>query len=254
MSNLRLELFAVPGIPQIKAGDDLGTLIAECIDTAHLQLLDGDVVIVAQKIVSKAEGRTVCLNDVKPGAEAIELARAADKDPAMVQLILDESHSIVRHRPGVIIAEHKAGWILANAGIDRSNVTSDADQVLLLPERPNQSARQLRNEFRQRYGIQCGVIVADSVGRPWRMGTTGMALGSAGVEALANLRGQSDMFGRLLEVSEHAVADSIASAAELLLGEADEAIPVVILRGLNEGHSEQDATALLRSKHEDMFR
>ena len=132
MSNLRLELFAVPGIPKIKAGDDLVQIIADSIDAASLKLADGDVVVVAQKIVSKAEARSVCLKDVSPGAEAIELAAEADKDPAIVQLILNESRRIVRHRPGVIIAEHKSGWVLANAGIDRSNVTVDGDEVLLL--------------------------------------------------------------------------------------------------------------------------
>ena len=254
MSQTRLELFGVPGLPQFSAGDDLAALIGDGMVAAGMAPIDGDVLVVAQKIVSKAEGRTTLLSSVTPGTEAVELAKAADKDPAIVQLILDESSRIVRHRPGVIIAEHKAGWILANAGIDRSNVTANPDEVLLLPERPNASAEVIRQAMRARFGVTLGVVIADSVGRPWRMGTTGMALGSAGVEALANLRGRSDMFGRLLEVSEHAVADSIAGAAELVMGEADEAMPVVIVRGLNEGYSKQDAEVLLRPSHEDMFR
>ncbi len=254
MSNTRLELVGVPGLPQVKPGDDLASLIANGMVAAGIEPADGDVLVIAQKIVSKAEGRTALLSSITPGAEASKLAAAADKDPAIVQLILDESTRIVRHRPGVIIAEHKAGWILANAGIDRSNVTANPDEVLLLPENPNASAATIRTAMRTRFGVTIGVVIADSVGRPWRMGTTGMALGSAGVEALANLRGRSDMFGRLLAVSEHAVADSVAGAAELLMGEADEAIPVVIVRGLNEGYSEQDADVLLRPAQEDLFR
>jgi coenzyme F420-0:L-glutamate ligase/coenzyme F420-1:gamma-L-glutamate ligase len=250
----RLELIAVPGVPQIAAGDDLAELIAAAIDASDYRLTDGDVIVIAQKIVSKAEGRTVRLQDVEPSDEARELAEAADKDPAVVQVILDESRSIVRHRPGVIIAKHKLGFVLANAGIDRSNVRGDANEVLLLPRDPNGSARELRERLGQHFGARLGVIIADSVGRAWRMGTTGMTLGCAGVEALANLRGRPDLFGRPLEVSEHAVADSIASAAELLLGEADEATPVVIVRGLDEGRSEQDSSVLLRPEQEDMFR
>lgn len=254
MTNRRLELIAVSGIPQVTTGDHLGNIIADSIAAANLSLIDGDVLVVAQKIVSKAEGRTVRLGDIKASDAAIELAKITNKEPAIVQLILDESSSIVRHRPGVIIAKHKQGWILANAGIDRSNVTEREDEVLLLPEQPDATASQLRDDLAARYASTIGVIIADSVGRPWRMGTTGMTLGSAGVEALANLRGQQDMFGRILEVSEHAVADSIASAAELLLGEANEATPVVIVRGLNEGYSAQNSTVLLRPTEEDMFR
>jgi len=169
-------------------------------------------------------------------------------------LILDESRRILRHRPGVLIAEHHLGFVLANAGIDRSNVTEDTDDVLLLPENPDQSATELRRELSDKLGVKLGVIIADSVGRAWRMGTTGMTLGCAGVEALANLRGKADMFGRILQVSEHAIADSIASAAELLMGEGDEATPVVIVRGLRQGDSEQNSKVLLRKAHEDMFR
>lgn len=254
MTNRRLELIAVSGIPQVTTGDHLGNIIADSIAAANLSLIDGDVLVVAQKIVSKAEGRTVRLGDIKASDAAIELAKITHKEPAIVQLILNESSAIVRHRPGVIIAKHKQGWILANAGIDRSNVTEREDEVLLLPEQPDATANQLRDDLAARYASTIGVIIADSVGRPWRMGTTGMTLGSAGVEALANLRGQQDMFGRILEVSEHAVADSIASAAELLLGEANEATPVVIVRGLNEGYSAQNSTVLLRPTEEDMFR
>ncbi len=254
MAISQLSLFAIPGIPLVHHGDDLVALLTDALNAAGLTLADGDVVVVAQKLISKAEGRTVSLNNVQPSDKAIEIATATDKEPAIVQLILDESRKILRHRPGILIAEHKLGFVLANAGIDRSNVTPDADDVLLLPENPDQSAAELRAGLADKLGLQMGVIIADSVGRAWRMGTTGMTLGSAGVEALANLRGQQDMFGRVLEVSEHAVADSIASAAELLMGEADEATPVVVVRGLHQGNSEQDSKVLLRAEHEDMFR
>lgn len=249
-----LTLHSVSGIPLIRPGDDLAGFILAALADNDLPLHDGDVVVIAQKLVSKAESRLRRLSEVEASAEAINLARSADKDPAMVQLILDESRAVLRHRPGVIIAEHRLGMVLANAGIDRSNVTDDRDVVLLFPEDPDASARGLKQRFDEHCQARIGVIIADSVGRAWRMGTTGMAIGTAGVEALVNLRGRRDMFGRELEVSEHAVADSLASAAELLMGEADEATPVVVIKGLREGTSTQDSRVLLRPAAEDMFR
>jgi len=254
MAIRQLSLLAVPGLPLVHQGDDLVALLISALESADLTLHDGDVLVVAQKIISKAEGRIVSLKTVQPSEKAIELAGATDKEPAVVQLILDESREILRHRPGVLIAEHRLGFVLANAGIDRSNVTEDADDILLLPENPDQSAAELRRGLSDKLGVKLGVIIADSVGRAWRMGTTGMTLGCAGVDALVNLRGQTDMFGRVLQVSEHAVADSIAAAAELLMGEADEATPVIIVRGLHQGDSGQDSNVLLREKLEDMFR
>jgi coenzyme F420-0:L-glutamate ligase/coenzyme F420-1:gamma-L-glutamate ligase len=250
----QLTLVAVPGIPLIGKGDDLVAILLDALRAAAIELADGDIVVVAQKLISKAEGRTVALSTVEPSAAAIELAAATEKEPAIAQLIIDESRRILRSRPGVIIAEHKLGFVLANAGIDRSNVEADADVVLLLPENSDQSAAELRAGLSAALGIQLGVIIADSVGRAWRMGTTGMTLGCAGVEALANLRGRHDMFGRELQVSEHAIADSVASAAELIMGEADEATPVVIVRGLDQGTATQNSQVLLRPNDEDMFR
>lgn len=241
-------------MPLVQPGDDLAALISAALQAAALTLKDGDVLVVAQKPVSKAEGQLRRLSDVQPGPAARELAAAARKDPAMVQLILDESRAILRHRPGVIIAEHRSGVVLANAGIDRSNVAADPDWVLLLPADSDASARALRSRLGDALGVSIGVVIADSVGRAWRMGTIGMALGCAGVEALVNLRGRQDMFGRVLEVSEHAVADAVAAAAELVLGEADEATPVVIARGLLQGNSTQSSAVLLRPAAEDMFR
>ena len=254
MGTSQLSLFTVPGIPLIHPGDDLAAIISNAMQAAQQEIVDGDVVIIAQKLISKAEGRLVALSSVEPGPEAIELAAAAEKEPGIAQLILDESARILRRRPGVIIAEHNLGFVLANAGLDRSNVDVDDDMVLLLPLNPDKSAADLRNGLSKVTGASLGVIIADSVGRAWRMGTTGMTLGCAGVEALANLRGHHDMFGRELLVSEHAIADSIASAAQLLMGEADEATPVVVLRGLGQGSSTQDSQLLLRPADEDMFR
>lgn len=250
----KIEFFAVGGLPLVHAGDDLAATILRALAAADTELRDGDVVVVAQKLVSKAEGRQRRLSEVVVSAAARKLAAATAKDPAMVQLVLDESTAIVRHRPGVIIAEHRSGIVLANAGIDRSNVDADADWVLLLPEDSNASAAALRGALEQATARHLGVIIADSVGRAWRMGTTGMTLGCAGVDALVNLRGREDMFGRVLEVSEHAVADAIAAAAELVMGEANEATPVVIGRGLQQGSNSGDAAPLLRPRHEDMFR
>ena len=254
MTARTISVSAVTGIPMVQTGDDLCALILAGLRDSALTLADDDILVVAQKIVSKAEGRVVALASVEPSAEAISLAAETDKEPAIVQLILDESNAIIRHRPGVLIAEHKLGIVLANAGIDRSNVAEDADEVLLLPEDPDASARSLREQLAAATGLRLGVIIADSVGRAWRMGTTGMAIGAAGVEALANLRGRHDLFGRELQVSEHAVADSLAATAELLLGEANEATPVAHIRGYPAADSEQDSKVLLRPKHEDMFR
>jgi len=250
----QLSLFAVPGIPLIGNGDDLCRILLDAMQSAGIQLEDGDVLVIAQKLVSKAEGRVVSLSTVEPGAEAIQLAAATEKEPAIVQLILNESRKVLRSRPGVIIVEHRLGFVAANAGIDRSNVDPDSDRVLLLPEDPDRSAAELRAGLESALSLRLGVIIADSVGRAWRMGTTGMTLGCAGVEALANLRGRADMFGRILQVSEHAVADAIAAAAELIIGEADEGTPVVVVRGLDQGQSDQDAKVLLRPEREDMFR
>jgi len=254
MTSGQLTVLPVPGIPLIHVGDNLSDIIRAALGSNGLTLESGDVLVIAQKIVSKTEGRTVRLSEVTVTPEATELAAQTDKEPAIIQLILDESTQILRHRPGVLIAEHKSGIVLANAGIDRSNVDEDQDVVLLLPEDSDKSAAELRAALEKSSGLQLGIVIADSVGRAWRMGTTGMALGCAGVESLANLRGRKDLFDRELQVSEHAIADAIAAAAELVMGEADEAMPAVIVRGLDQGNSEMDAKPLLRPAHEDMFR
>lgn len=254
MSAPNLSLFALEGIPLISEGDNVGAIIAQALSLPNQEPEDGDVLVLAQKIVSKAEGRAVRLDTVEPSPKARELAAEVDKDPRVVELILGESRQVIRKKPGVIIVEHLLGYILANAGIDRSNVQPEEDWVLMLPVDPDGSAEKIRKILQDHFSVHIGVIIADSVGRAWRLGTTGMALGSAGVVALDNLRGQLDLFGRKLEVSEHAVGDAVAAAAELLMGEAAEAIPAVIVRGLGAGHSEQSAAELLRPENEDLFR
>ena len=247
-----LSLFALPGIPMVQPGDDLASMIADAFERAGEAVADGDVLVVAQKIVSKSEGRYATLATVEPGNEARELAALTDKDPRMVELILSESRRVVRHRPGVIIVEHRLGFVMANAGIDNSNVEpAGADErVLLLPRDPDDSARRLR----ERLGVDCAVIVNDSVGRAWRVGTVGLALGAAGLPSLLDLRGCDDLFGRPLEVTQVALADELAAAASLLQGEADEGMPVVVVRGLAAAGPGNDGAALIRAEADDLFR
>ena len=252
-----LSLKSVPGLPEVQPGDDLAGLIAEAMRRARLQLRAGDVLVVAQKIVSKAEGRIVELATVEPGAEAVRLAAECDKDPRLVELVLRESTEVLRTVPGVIIVEHRLGLVLANAGIDQSNLRpgDDHGQALLLPEDPDASAAALRDALTARYELgNLGVIVNDSVGRAWRLGTVGLAIGVAGMTALRDLRGEPDLFGRELLVSETGAADQVASAAQVVQGEGDEGTPVVRVRGLKELGPAQTARALLRPRNMDLFR
>jgi coenzyme F420-0:L-glutamate ligase/coenzyme F420-1:gamma-L-glutamate ligase len=249
-----LALFRLPGIPLIKAGDDLAACLTEALARAGLRLEPGDVLAVAQKIVSKAEGRLVYLADVTPSPQAEELAARTAKDPRVVQLILDESLRVVRTRPGAIIVEHRLGIVLANAGIDRSNLADSEAAALLLPRDPDASARSLRAELAQRAGLAPGVLITDSVGRPWRLGTLGIAIGCAGVSGLTDLRGTEDLFGRLMETSEISPADSLAAAATLMMGEGAEGTPAVLVRGWPDTGIDQPAAAILRPGNEDLFR
>lgn len=254
MSTPALSFFPIPGIPQIDPGADLAAVLIERITAAGLTLETGDVVTIAQKIVSKAEDRFVDLNDIEPSAQASSLAYAREKDPRLAELILRESTRIVRDTPLVLIVEHRLGIVLANAGIDRSNVPGDDDTVLLLPEDPDASAAELRGQLEAHFGLALGIIITDSVGRPWRVGTTGVAIGCAGVEAMNDMRGERDTFGRVLQVAEVATADCIAGAAGLIMGEGSEALPAVICRGLGAGASDQTAQNILRPDHENLFR
>jgi coenzyme F420-0:L-glutamate ligase/coenzyme F420-1:gamma-L-glutamate ligase len=249
-----LSVFPVPGLPQIRAGADLASIIVGAARENDLQPADDDIFAVAQKIVSKSEDCVADLGQISPSPEAIELAEKTDKDPRMVELILRESNRVVRYGPGVLIVEHRTGIVLANAGIDRSNVGDGEDTVLLLPEDADISARKLRAALQAAFGVRLGVIVTDSLGRPWRLGTTGVAIGCAGVRALNDMRGQRDLFGRVLQVAEVATADCVAGAAGLIMGEGAESVPVVLVRGLRVEDSVQNAKAILRPAEEDLFR
>jgi coenzyme F420-0:L-glutamate ligase/coenzyme F420-1:gamma-L-glutamate ligase len=250
-----LSFMRVPGVPLVQPGDDLAALIGAALRAAGLMPQAGDLVAIAQKIVSKAEGRSVRLAEVTPSAEAEDIATRANKDPRVVELILRESRAVLRVSPGVIIVEHRSGIVLANAGIDRSNIEDSDERALLLPADPDASAARLRAELQREFGVALGVVITDSIGRAWRLGTVGIAIGCAGIKALNDLRGQSDMFGRTLKVSEVAVADSIAAAAVLAMGEAAEGTPLVLVRGADAGaDSGQTARDTLRPAAEDLFR
>jgi coenzyme F420-0:L-glutamate ligase/coenzyme F420-1:gamma-L-glutamate ligase len=251
----RLSLIALEGLPMVRPGDNLSALISAALETNDITLIDGDVLVVAQKIASKAEGRYVDLDDVKPSERARQLATDTGKDPRLVELILSESIRVVRHRPQLIIVEHRRGYVMANAGIDHSNVEQEGrERVLLLPEDPDATAEALRAALAAQYGRAVAIIVSDSFGRPWRRGTVGVALGTAGLPSLLDLRGRPDLFGRPLEVTQTGFADEIAAAASLLMGQAAEGLPVVIVRGLSWSAPAAPASILVRAPEEDLFR
>ena len=229
-----LEVVPLQGLPLIRAGDDLVELVASALKRNGVMPRAGDVLVVAQKIVSKAEGRIVDLATIEPSAQAIALAADVDKDPRLVEVILSESVRVVRARRGVLIVEHRLGFIMANAGVDQSNVApmDGSQRVLLLPENPDWSAKMLRRGLAALTGVDVAVVINDSFGRPWRQGTASVAIGAAGLPALVDLRGRLDLFGRRLEVSVVGFADEVAAAASLLMGQADEALPAVLIRGL----------------------
>lgn len=251
-----LEIMGLPNFPLVRPGADLVRLITEAIEKCGYGLRDWDVLVIAQKIVSKAEGRIIDLAAVKAGSRALHLGEETGKDPRLVEVILNESRRVVRRRPGVLIVEHRCGFILANAGVDQSNVEhgSLVEPVLLLPEDPDGSAQLLHQGLVRNFGRQIGVIVADSFGRAWRLGTIGTAIGTAGLPSLVDLRGRTDLFGRELQSSETGFADEIAAAASLIMGQADEGLPVVLVRGLRWSVKPSPAAALLRTPAEDLFR
>lgn len=251
----RLELIAIPDLPMVVPGDDLVDLVLDRLDRIGERLIDGDVVVVAQKIVSKAEDRMVRLGEVVPSPEAESLAQRVGKDPRLVELILSESRRVVRAEPGVLIVEHRLGLVMANAGVDQSNVVAEGEPVaLLLPRDPDGSAEHLRAGFHARTGRRVAVLINDSFGRPWRIGTVGVAIGSAGLPALLDQRGMQDLFGRTLRVTMVAIADEVAAAASLLMGQAAESRPVVVLRGLTIAGAATPASALVRPSEQDLFR
>jgi coenzyme F420-0:L-glutamate ligase/coenzyme F420-1:gamma-L-glutamate ligase len=251
-----VKLAALAGIKLVEPGDDLGAIAVAAFAANGLTPADDDVLVVAQKIVSKAEGRYVDIAAVRPSAAAKALAAEVDKDPRFVEVVLSESRRVVRRRPGLLIVEHRLGFVMANAGVDHSNVPAEgaAERVLLLPLDPDGSARALREALGAAFGRRLAVIISDSFGRAWRKGTVGVALGAAGLPALVDLRGCPDLFGRQLQVTETGFADEIAAAAGLLMGQANEGVPMVLVRGLSWSAPEVPAAHLVRPAAHDLFR
>ncbi|WP_286164444.1 coenzyme F420-0:L-glutamate ligase [Azoarcus sp. DN11] len=251
----RLCFEALPGIPEVQPGDALDAHIAHALAAGALELAPDTIIVVAQKIVSKAEGRFAWLDEIKPSGHALELARITGKDPRLVELTLAESTRVLRAVPGVLIVRHRLGYVMANAGIDLSNVPGEGgrERALLLPLAPDASAAALRASLRARTGTSVCVIVSDSFGRPWRNGVVNVALGSAGIPALIDRRGEPDRHGRTLQITQTAFADAIAAGAAVVMGEGDEGMPVVLASGFLPTAPEVDCKALLRPLEADLF-
>ena len=251
-------LTPLAGIPIVREGDDVARLVGDAIEGAGIAAADFDVVVVTQKILSKAEGRRVRLADVEPSPRARELAAALDKDPRMIEVVLGESNEVVAHGHGVLITEHRSGHVMANSGVDRSNVGhssgDDEEEVLLLPLDADASAAVLARALEARFGCRIAVVVSDSVGRAWRHGVAGIAIGAAGLPSLTDLRGDPDLFGVPLKVTLTGLADQIASAANLVAGEGAQGVPAVHVRGLAWSAAPALARALVRERERDLFR
>ncbi|UZW55420.1 coenzyme F420-0:L-glutamate ligase [Sphingobium sp. JS3065] len=251
-----ISIFPLTGIPEISPRSNLTAALASSLErTGELPLQVGDVIVVTQKIVSKAQGRFVDLDTVIPSARALELAKVTKKEPRLVEMVLRESAHVVRAAPHVLITRHRLGHVMANAGIDRSNIGSGSgDQILLLPEDPEQAAGDLRQGLGERLGVAPAVVISDSFGRPWRHGVVGVAIGAAGLPSLIDRRGELDRDGRILEVTQIALADQIATAAALATGEGAEGIPAVLIRGVAFPTGDMPASAQIRPMEEDLFR
>ncbi len=254
MTASSLTLTAFETLPSIAAGDDLAAEILAAAGREGLDFRDGDILVIAQKIVSKAEGRLVPLSHYGPSDRAHALAGETGKDPRLIEAVLSESATVLRARPGVIITEHRLGHIMANAGIDRSNIGGGEDAILLLPQDPDASAHAVRDRIGAATGARIGVIVSDSFGRPWRHGTTGVAIGTAGPAMVIDRRGTPDRDGRALQVTEIGFADAVAAACVLVMGEGDEGRPAVRARGLQWAETAGRAADGLRTAGEDLFR
>lgn len=245
-------------MPLVSQGDDLGMIITDLCRQSAIQVAEGDIFVLAQKIVSKSEGRLVNLTQIDASPAAIQLAQETGKDPRFVELVLRESKSVLRKRAGVLIVEHNLGFICANAGIDHSNVKGSwgdpDDWVLLLPENPDRSADTIRSRLQALFGFRLGVLVIDSHGRAWRIGTVGVAIGISGIPGLVDLRGKEDLFGYRLQITQVAAADELAAAASLMMGQAAEASPVVHVRGFPYPLRESALGELIRPLDEDLFR
>lgn len=256
MQSAVVALTALQDFPMVAPGDDLAGLLIDGLERTGILPQDLDVIVLAQKVVSKAEGRYVNLRDVVPSRRAIALAAETSKDARMVELILSECRDVVKHCPGVLIVEHRLGFVMANAGIDQSNIDhpDGEERALLLPLDPDASCARLKARLEHAFGVKLAVVVNDSFGRPWRHGVTGVAIGAAGLPALLNLIGKPDLFGRSMRVTEIAVADEIAAAASLVMGQTDGGRPVVHVRGLRWDAPSRPAADLLRPRQQDLFR
>jgi coenzyme F420-0:L-glutamate ligase/coenzyme F420-1:gamma-L-glutamate ligase len=263
MTSRCINLTGLQGIPLVNPGDDVGEFLAAAVRRVHIVPANQDIFVVAQKVVSKAEGRFISLAGVTPSARATALAAEVHKDPRLVEVILSESTEVVRHRQDVLIVAHRLGFVMANAGVDQSNVgpapssvegPAEAGHVLLLPQCPDASAAALKEQLDREFGVSLGVVISDSFGRPWRNGAVGVALGAAGIPVLRNLVGTPDLFGRHMQATEVAVADEIAAAASLIMGECDEGIPAVHVRGVAWNDEAGRASALVRPREMDLFR
>lgn len=246
--------FAIPGIPLIQAGDDIVSIIADKSRAAGLSIADGDILVVSSKIVSKAEGRQLSLAAVSVSTGAAALAAETDKDPRLVELVLQEAAMVSRVRRGVLVTQHRLGFVSANSGLDQSNIESGDESALLLPLDPDGSAADIRDALRGALAVDVGVIISDSHGRPFRVGNVGVAIGVAGIAAVRDLRGRTDLYGRRLEVTQQAYADLLASAALLLCGEADEGYPAIIIRGIEVVAPHGLASDLNRAPENDLYR
>jgi len=250
-----VQVIAIEGLPLSKEGDNIGQLIVDAAKKQGTLLQERDVIVVTHVFVSKAEGTIVDLDTITPSEQALEIAKQTNKDPALVEIILQEAKDVVRVGPNSIITETKSGTISANSGIDRSNVLGERN-VVPLPRDPNRSARNIRAEIKRLTGIDVAVIVSDTHGRPFRMGEINVAIGVAGIKPIRDRRGEKDLFGYTLRIKQTAIADELASAAELVIGQADEGIPVAVIRGYKvyQAIENVSATELIRPKEKDLFR
>ena len=250
-----MQLIAVSHVPLVRPGDDLDALLIDAAARQNLAPRNGDILVVAQKIVSKAEARYVDLGQVTPSRRALELAELTDKDPRLVEVILSESDEVLRCRDGLLIVRHKLGFVMANAGVDQSNVepSGAAERVLLLPQDPDGSSARLKHVLDEHFGVEVGVVISDSVGRAWRIGTMGLALGLAGIPAVQDFRGRGDLYDRPLQATEVGFADQVAAAAALLMGEGSEGVPAVLVRGLQWSGADATGAQLIRPKDQDLF-
>lgn len=250
-----IEIHPLAALGEVQPGSDLAALLADALDAVGLAPRGGDVLVVTQKIVSKSEGRFVDLSTVTPGAEALRIAEVTRKEPRLVELVLSESAAVVRAAPHVLITRHRCGYVMANAGIDRSNIgAGSGDRVLLLPVDADASAARLREELAARFAAAPAVVISDSFGRPWRYGVVSVAIGASGLPSLIDKRGEHDRDGRPLEVTQIALGDIVATASSLATGEGAEGVPAALIRGIAWPAGDAPASALVRPLTEDLFR